>query len=304
MVTGNSDAVQDLLLRIIQNKPSDVVVISENQDFELKRSALNRPMKNEMLKTVTGFLNSYTGGILFIGVEDDNRVAGLEKSEENFKNTDLYEQAILDILRSNLHDALNRISENIRFHHFVIDGRTVCALEVKPFFPTANEPLAFCEFQDTSTGNTTRTFFKRRSNTTVTMTAYEVAMDMLNRRRGELVNPTAPDTDAIEEGKPYKLFDEVFTLLRVNPNVKAANGKMRTELIFQKDGQIYKKYRNEDWKKTSQFIADAKLLVGRNVKLTAWKDKENGDDFWWNKGFIANIYPVNVTPSFRQNSEN
>lgn len=296
MPTGNYQEIKDLLLRITGNEQSDFLLVNENQDFELKASALNKKMRNEMLKAVTGFLNSYHGGVLFIGVGDDKKVIGLEKTEESFTDIDKYEQRLLDILDSKLHDALNRISENIRFHFFRLEAKIICALEVTAFFPTANEPLAFCEFQNSDTGDTKKIFFKRSSGRTKTMTAYDVAMDMLHRRRGQLSDPSAPGKDSEQEGKPYKVFDDIFTLLNVIPNVQAPNGKMRTELILQqRDGITVTKFRNEDWKRTAKFVSDANHLIGRQVKLAAWKDKSRGDDYWWEKNFVANIYPVNLS---------
>ena len=147
MPTGNYQEIKDLLLRITGNEQSDHLLVNENQDFELKASALNKKMRNEMLKAVTGFLNSYHGGVLFIGVGDDKKVIGLEKTEQSFTDIDQYEQRLLDILDSKLHDALNRISENIRFHFFKLEAKIICALEVTAFFPTANEPLAFANFK-------------------------------------------------------------------------------------------------------------------------------------------------------------
>ena len=287
------------LFRQVVNTDGDERVINEDQYFELKTSALNKPMRYEMLKSITAFLNSHEVGVLFIGISDDKKVVGLEVTD-NFKDADNYEQALLGIIKANLHDAANRISQNLRFH-FLRDDRTqktVCAIEVRPFFPNQNEMIAWCEYLDTQKKQTQteRTFFKRTGTSTTKLKPYDVAMDMLNRRIGELSEPSAPDKDA--DGKPYKLFDELFTLLEVNPNLAASNGNTKTELVLDGNSGIVKKYRNEDWHHTDEFIKKARSLIGKTVKLTSWKNPTKGDDYWWERHYVGNVYGVNSPNNF------
>lgn len=293
----NFDNVHKLFNEIIKNR-SSTRQVNEDQYFELKTSALNKNMRYEMLKTVTAFLNSHEGGILFIGINDDKEVVGLEKTEDKFIDIDNYEQSLIRLIKANLHDAPNRISQNLRFHFLRETQKTVCAIEVRPFFPNNNEMIAWCEYKDTrkNSSETEKAFFKRTGTSTTRMTPYDVAMDMLTRRLGALTEPDAPEKDA--NGKPYKLFDEMFILLEVNPNVSTSKGNTKTELVLKSGNEIIKKYRNEDWLNTEAFISKAKSLIGKTVRLTSWKNPTQGDDFWWNRNYVANVYAVNAPNKF------
>ncbi len=295
---NNFKRIQEQLELIVGKTSQPGRIINEDQSFELKASALNKTMRYEMLKTITAFLNSHEVGVLFIGVSDDKIVLGLEETENKYSGSDNYEQSLISLIKDHLHDAANRISENLRFHFLLHQNKTVCAIEVRPFFPSANELIACCRYLDAQKNQTQHdwTFFKRTGTSTTKMTPYEVGLDMLNRRQGQLSNPTAPENDA--GGKPYKLFDDVFVLLEVKPNMTAPSGKTRTELILQRDGTTFKKYRNEDWRNTDSFLEKAKSLVGRHVRLTSWKHTTEGDDYWWERGFISNVYAVNFSTGF------
>jgi len=278
-------------------------IVNEDQTFELKASALSKDMRYEMLKTITAFLNSHEGGVLFIGVSDDKQILGLEKTEKDkFKGSDDYEQRLLQLIKGSLDDAPNRISQNLRFYFVRPDEnaqKTICAISVTPFFPQQNEMIAWCEYLDTRKNQsvTEKAFFKRTGTETTKMTPYDVANDMLKRRSGELSDPAAPGKDAA--GKPYKLFDEIFTLVKVNQKLSSPNGKTtRTQLVLQNGNGTIKKYRNDDWQNTDSFIRKANSLVGRRVKLTSWKHKTEGDDYWWERDFIANLYEVNSPKNF------
>ena len=294
------EQIRESLLKIVGSNPSDPILINENQDFELKESALNKVMQYALLRTITGFLNSSFGGVLFIGVNDDKKILGLKKTEQKFEDVDTYEQALLERIRTKLDNALTHINENIKFHFFNDEERIVSAIQVKPFFPTTNQTLAFCDYKDKGESQEKKTFFKRSGTTTVIMTAHEVAMDMLIfRRKGELSNPAAPKADAEREGRGYSITDEYYLLKRVEPHAEftTKDGKKvaRTILILGKEnGDEIKKYRNEDWRFTEEFIKKAQSLVGRKVKLTSWQDSGKEKNFWWDRGFVANIYAVNL----------
>lgn len=293
----NFKNVQRLFEGIIDNG-NGARQVNEDQYFELKTSALNKNMRYEMLKTVTAFLNSHEGGILFIGINDDKEVVGLEKTEDKFNDIDNYEQSLIRLIKAHLHDAPNRISQNLRFHFFKETQKTVCAIEVRPFFPNNNEMIVWCEYKDTrkNASETEKAFFKRTGTSTTRMNPYDVAMDMLTRRLGELSEPDAPEKDA--QGKPYKLFEEIFELLEVNPNIGTSKGNTKTELVLKSGNEIVKKYRNEDWRNTEDFIHKANSLIGKTVRLTSWKNPTQGDDYWWNRNYIANVYAVNAPNKF------
>ena len=291
-----NNEIDNLLSRILSKSEN----ADEGQIFELKSSALNKDMRYEMLKTITAFLNSHNTGFLFIGISNDRDLLGIQKTEDKFHDTDTYEQRLISIIKLDLHDGLNRISQNIRFHFKQPKKNSdaiVCALEIRPFFPKAGEFIAHCNHTKNNSP-IEKTFFKRTGTTSTKMTAYDVAMDMIHRLEGQIEDPQAPSEDA--GGKGYDLTDNSFILKEVNEG-QIINGKKRTELILENGGKTYRKLRNEDgWKHTSEFIEKAKGLLGQPVKLTSWESPENEPNYWWDRGYIANIYPINVNRPFNK----
>ena len=73
--------------------------------------------------------------------------------------------------------------------------------------------------------------------------------------------------------------------------MSSPNGKTtRTQLVLQNGNGTIKKYRNDDWQNTDSFIKKANSLVGRRVKLTSWKHKTEGDDYWSTEKSLGNKF--------------
>lgn len=123
--------------------------------WDLAESRINRALETVVLKTLAGFLNSYVGGTLLIGVADNGEILGLEKDYQTLKRPDQdgFEQALMTAISSNLGADLCS-SVHVLFH--VIDRKDVCRLIVSPsrrpvFLDQGNSPKFYVR-----TGGATR----------------------------------------------------------------------------------------------------------------------------------------------------
>jgi CheY-like chemotaxis protein len=142
---------------------SELVSLPENQTLEfkstlqwdVKQDCQNKKLCFSVLKTIAGFLNS-DGGILIIGVEDDGNIFGLEKdlSLMQKKSIDEFQQKLVNLITTHFDSAIMRL---IRIRFEIINGKNVCAVEVKkslmPVFMKGEYTIP--EFYIRS-GNTTR----------------------------------------------------------------------------------------------------------------------------------------------------
>ncbi len=118
-------------------KVEDLVNDRENRNLEFKASiAWNlhcedytpKPLKKAILKTIVAFLNT-EGGVLLIGVKDDNSVFGLKKDLKKYDNIDKYEQHLWNLIR----DKIGSVhEENIKINFKNLKGKKVCRIDVDP----------------------------------------------------------------------------------------------------------------------------------------------------------------------------
>lgn len=122
------------------NKIKDLIGKGESSEVEFKSSArwdmkenrLNKEISRAIIKTVSAFLNSYGGGKLIIGVDNDKRVIGLEHDYKTLKleqARDSYENFLMSLI-------LNACGKNcipyINISFSNIDGKDVCIITIKP----------------------------------------------------------------------------------------------------------------------------------------------------------------------------
>jgi len=88
-------------------------------------------VEKSILKTVAAFLNSYKGGSLIIGIEDDGNTLGTEYDYPSFKKPDRdgYELHLRNLLNQNFGADSGSLIETI-FHP--INGKHLCEVRVKP----------------------------------------------------------------------------------------------------------------------------------------------------------------------------
>ena len=97
--------------------------------WDYKLNKVNKELEYPILKTLTAFMNT-DGGILFVGVDKDGKILGIEKDYESLgdKNWDGWSQAFTNTVN-------NRIGKE--FHKYVkpepisVDGKIIVKIEVR-----------------------------------------------------------------------------------------------------------------------------------------------------------------------------
>jgi len=125
---------------------AQIPVLQESDTVEFKSSLRwndreNRPdreMEKVVVKTVAGFLNSYTGGNLIIGLDDKGQVLGLQADYSTLKtrsNRDGFEQALRNVL-------VNAFGEGscaawMKASFCSLQDKELCMIKISP----ATEPM-------------------------------------------------------------------------------------------------------------------------------------------------------------------
>jgi predicted HTH transcriptional regulator len=98
-------------------------------------------MEQEILETIGGFLNSFKGGTLLIGVEDGGRIRGIEEDYATFTGVkrdrsrderwlrDEYQRWLLQKVKSRIKSALPGL---VAVDFEDVEGRPVCVVTVSP----------------------------------------------------------------------------------------------------------------------------------------------------------------------------
>ncbi|OKH17066.1 Eco57I restriction-modification methylase domain-containing protein [[Limnothrix rosea] IAM M-220] len=157
-----------------------LIMSGENKTLEFKSTAFY-DMKTEdfsckkfrchdILKAVAGFLNSYDGGTLLIGVEDDGNILGLEDydyQDKSIKQKDNKQDAYgLYLENSLIFSELGKdISPFIDLSFHTIQGKTICCIKVKP----SSHQVTF-NYLDQAKNQKTNTFFIRSGRQTSKLT--------------------------------------------------------------------------------------------------------------------------------------
>src|SRR4051794_17059011 len=100
--------------------------------WNIKAARQEDALRFEVLKTIAGFLNSSSGGVLFIGVEDNGQLFGIQI--DGYKSTDAFLLAIIG-------DAKNAMGTGIATYLapsiHELEGKVVCRVQCWP----ATEPV-------------------------------------------------------------------------------------------------------------------------------------------------------------------
>ena len=113
---------------LIETGESDYIEFKSSLRWDYNSGGVNKKLEHVIAKTIAAFMNS-NGGKLFIGVDDNGEVLGLDKDYETVKNNN--KDGFLLQLDQVVNNYLGK--EN---HHYIssniiqIDGKDVCVVEV------------------------------------------------------------------------------------------------------------------------------------------------------------------------------
>lgn len=115
-------------LNIIENGENDYTEFKSSLRWDYKNQQVNKMMESIIAKTISAFMNS-DGGKLFIGVDDNGEILGLENDYKGLKNQNS------DGFKLQLDQVINKYIGK-ECHHYIsnkivkIDGKDVCVVEV------------------------------------------------------------------------------------------------------------------------------------------------------------------------------
>lgn len=306
------DGVFDRIIDDIIERKTD-----ESSLLEFKASALSwQPMMDNLVKTLSAFLNSHKDCCLILGVyEDANKkpvIEGLENTEhkkdgqgnptgkKSFLNQDDYEQNLTRYISDHLHEGANRLSENIQCKFKNVGNKTVCGLFVKPHFLGPNQIPVFAKIYGSEKAKKNNQyeekFFQRVGNNTQEISGVKLATLTASRRLGELSTPEDVVNDN-PENKPVT-FSDYYKLIDVDPNGKAANGKDCLQITLKNSAGTRVMRRLASYSNHEALVRKALSLKGKTVRTVTWGNSKNPPEYWESKDYFNNIYPVNEKQTF------
>jgi uncharacterized protein with ParB-like and HNH nuclease domain len=115
---------------LIYSGENELVEFKSSARWDYKKNQINKDLSKPILKTIAGFSNT-RGGTLFIGVDDDQNIVGInaDKKAFNVENTDKYELKIQNIFISKL--GVEKTSEIISSIKFIKrHDKEICVIRV------------------------------------------------------------------------------------------------------------------------------------------------------------------------------
>ena len=114
---------------IIEKGENEKREFKSSARWDYKRNCLNKEIHKSILKTIAGFLNT-SGGELFIGVDDDGNILGLEKDIKTLKkkNLDGYRLFLSSLISDYIGKEFN-LYTSIEFPD--ISGYNICLIRIK-----------------------------------------------------------------------------------------------------------------------------------------------------------------------------
>lgn len=166
----------------VQLSVKEIIEQGENFGVELKTTLrwdvteqkVNRTLEEVILKTIAAFSN-VEGGILLIGVNNDNEVEGLESDYATLTgaNRDAFELHLLNLITNAYGTEMAATGVKATFP--VVDDKEICMVEIKP----GHKPL-YTEITDKN-GAKSKKFFVRRGNSSNELKLTEISDYIANR---------------------------------------------------------------------------------------------------------------------------
>jgi general stress protein 26 len=160
---------------ILKKGETEIIEFKSSLRWDYHQEKANALLENVILKTIAAFTNA-DGGYLFIGVNDDGKVLGLEYDYNTFKkqNLDYFELHIRKIINNQFGIPYSQQTLKIEFPK--IDGHYICVITIN----AALKPQ-FLKMKDKN-GQMAEKFYVRTGNSSQEISSLEEINDYLNRR--------------------------------------------------------------------------------------------------------------------------
>lgn len=116
-------------LDMIMRGESDSVEFKSSLRYDFRQTCTNKELEKIIAKTIAGFLNS-NGGTLFIGVDDDGNILGLNNDYLSFskKNSDGFLLALVNTINRYLGTTIHKFIKTKIIQH---EGKELCVIQIE-----------------------------------------------------------------------------------------------------------------------------------------------------------------------------
>lgn len=132
----HTESKNEELEKLILGGESESIEFKSTLRYDLRQKTVNKKLEYVIAKTLSAFLNS-DGGILFVGIDDDQNILGLDDDISTLKKQDIdgFELQLIEVIKKYIGKEL---STHIKIRFPGIDNKKLCQITVskssKPVF--------------------------------------------------------------------------------------------------------------------------------------------------------------------------
>ena len=145
-------------------------------DYRLEKE--NKILENVILKSIAAFANA-KGGTLFIGIDDDMNILGLENDYNTLKknDADYFELHIRKLINNQF--GISFVNESLLLYFPEIEEKQICVIQINPSF----SPL-YIKTKDKQ-GQSIEKFYVRSGNASQQISSLKEINDYIKRHFGK-----------------------------------------------------------------------------------------------------------------------
>jgi len=168
----------DEIVQLINGGESERVEFKSSLRYDYRQEKENKALEDVIIKSIAAFSNA-KGGTLFIGVDDDRNILGLEKDFGTLKKNDVdyFELHLRKLIK-------NQFGINFSNHRLIvqfpeIENKTICVIQIT----TAKKPV-YVKVKNKQ-GQMTEKFYVRNGNSSQEITSLKEMEEYIRNRFGK-----------------------------------------------------------------------------------------------------------------------
>ena len=163
------------IAEIIRKGETEHVEFKSSLRWDYREEKVNKALEDVILKSIAAFSNA-KGGKLFIGVNDDMEILGLETDFNTLKkqNVDYFELHLRKLINNQYGIRFSNKHLHVQFP--VIEGKTICIIHIHP----SDGPL-YVKVKNNQ-GKTVEKFYVRSGNSSQEITSLQEINEYINDR--------------------------------------------------------------------------------------------------------------------------
>ncbi len=164
--------------RLIAGGESEMVEFKSSLRYDYRQEKENKALEDVIIKSIAAFGNA-KGGTLFIGVDDDRNILGLENDFSTLKKKDVdyFELHLRKLIKNQF--GINFSNHRLLIQFPEIDGKTICVIQIT----TAKKPI-YVKVKNKQ-GQLTEKFYVRSGNSSQEITSLKEMEEYIRNRFGK-----------------------------------------------------------------------------------------------------------------------